>query len=470
MTIDVQSTSSKEAWKAIQKRQKQRVWTANHSDTGERKDLLKRLRRLITDHEQEWFAALEQDLGKPAMETFASEIAVLLNEIDFMERHLTKWQRPDKQLRVRLSGIHQTRVEKRPYGSVLVISPWNYPLHLALFPVVGALAAGNSCFIKPSEFAPATSQLLEDLVSRYFAPEVLTVVQGDETVAQELVDLPWDFIFFTGSKKVGAIIHQAAAKKQIPVVLELSGKNPCIVDETHLSKAMVQRIAWGKFMNAGQTCIAPDTVYVQETIYPEFLALLTTVIEEFYGTNAKESDSFGRIAHQKQFDKMKAFLQEGTIHYGGHYDEDQLYVEPTVVTQLSTDSALLTEEIFGPILPVVPYSDLASLVHDLQQKESPLAVYLFSQDSDTSRFVEQQLRSGSFSVNQVILQTVAADQPFGGIGASGIGRYHGTASLETFSYRKSVLKTINAFNGTKQYPPYQKKDLSLLRKVRKWLI
>lgn len=458
-----------ETWTEIQYQQKQRVWTAETADTSERKRLLSNLRQMLTDHEQEWLEALHQDLGKSSVEAFTSEIAVVLNEIDFMEKQLDKWQRPQSTYQIKLSAITRIRTEKRAYGSVLIISPWNYPLQLALLPLVGAIAAGNSCFIKPSEHAPATGKMLARLIEEYFPVEVITVVKGDAEVAQELLKLSWDFIFFTGSKKVGSLVHQAAAKKQTPAALELGGKNPCIVDETNVTKQMVQRIVWGKFLNTGQTCIAPDTVYVQESVCEKFLELLNLVIEEFYGTTPRESTSYGRLIHDKHLDKMILFLNEGTIRYGGQYDTESLFMAPTVMTNIPETSALLSEEIFGPILPVVPYTDLTTLVSRLQQMDSPLAVYLFSQKQETVQFVEKNLQSGSFSVNQVILQAVAANKPFGGIGASGFGRYHGLASLDLFSHSKTLLKLIIPFNASKKYPPYKSNELPLLRKWRKWL-
>lgn len=456
-------------WARIQQQQKQRVLLSDPAETGERKWLLQRLRQLVTDHEAELFQALAQDLGKSAVEAFTAEVAVILNEIDFMLGQLDKWQRPQRTYQVKLSAISRTRIEKQPYGSILIISPWNYPLQLSLLPAVGALAAGNSCFIKPSEFTPATSRLLAVLVAAYFPPEVLTVVEGDAAVTQGLLRLPWDFIFFTGSKKVGALIHQAAAATQTPVVLELGGKNPCIVDETNVTKAMVQRIVWGKFMNAGQTCIAPDTIYVHERVYAVLLELLMTVIEEFYGPDPQNSPSYGRLVHAEHFRKMLVLLRDGTIQCGGRFDEATRFLEPTVITDIAAASPLLSEEIFGPILPVIPYRDLNALVQSLQQNDAPLAVYLFSRNEAAIGCVKRQLRSGSLGVNQVIFQAVVSDHPFGGVGASGFGRYHGLASLDTFSYQRTILKAVVPFNGNRQYPPYHAEDLSLLHKLRRWL-
>lgn len=456
-------------WSIIQQQQKERVAQADPLDVTNRKEQLKRLRLLLVDNEAKWLSALHEDLGKIAEEAFASEMAVLLQELDFMERQLSRWQRPEKKRHLKLGSLSQTSVEHLPYGSVLIISPWNYPLQLSLMPVIGALAAGNSCFIKPSEFAPATAELLAELVEYYFSPDVLVVVTGEASVASELLELSWDFIFFTGSKKVGGIVHKAAAEKQIPVVLELGGKNPCIVDESNLTKAVVQRIVWGKFLNAGQSCIAPDTVYVHHSVYEVFLQMVIEQIKEFYGSHPVDPERYGRIVHEKQFEKMLEFLKQGHIRYGGQVDSTKRFIEPTLLTDLPTNSPILYEEIFGPILPIIPYTELTDLVMTLKSMPDPLVVYVFSKNKQTIRYLKSKLRSGAFSLNQVILYAISSNSPFGGVGASGFGRYHGLASLKSFSYERLSYANLLPFNSQKQYPPYQPNDLKLLRKWRRWL-
>lgn len=456
-------------WSIIQQHQKKRVAQADPLDATDRKEQLKLLRLLLVDNEADWLSALQEDLGKSAEEAFASEIAVLLQELDFMERRLSKWQRPQKKYHLKLGSLSQTSIHHLPYGSTLIISPWNYPLQLALMPVIGALAAGNSCFIKPSEFAPATAQLLARLVDNYFSPDVLVVVNGEASVAAELLELPWDFIFFTGSKKVGKIVHKAAAEKQIPVVLELGGKNPCIVDESNLTKAAVQRIVWGKFLNAGQSCIAPDTVYVHHSVYEAFLQMAVEQIKAFYGSQPVDPERYGRIVHENQFEKMMEFLKQGHIRYGGQVDSANRFIEPTLLTDIPANSTILYEEIFGPILPVIPYTALSTLVTTLKSMPDPLVVYVFSKNKQTIHYLNSELRSGAFSLNQVILHAISSNSPFGGVGASGFGRYHGMTSLKSFSYERLSYTNILPFNSQKQYPPYQPNDLKLLRKWRRWL-
>ncbi|MER2173883.1 MAG: aldehyde dehydrogenase family protein [Carnobacterium sp.] len=456
-------------WSIIQQHQKRRVADSDHSKTTERKQLLELLRMLLTENESELLAALHKDLGKSAEEAYASELAVLLQEIDFMKRHLNNWQQPKKKHQIKLGSMSKTTVEHHPYGSILVISPWNYPLQLALMPVIGALAVGNSCFIKPSEFAPETAKLLAKLIETYFSPDVLVVVNGDSSVATELLELPWDFIFFTGSKKVGTIVHRAAANKQIPVVLELGGKNPCIVDETNLTKAVVQRIIWGKFLNAGQSCIAPDTIYVHQTIYLQFLQMAVEQIKLFYGLHPLEKATIGRMPYEKQYEKIVDFLKQGSIYYGGNVDAEQKRIEPTILIDITARSPILYEEIFGPILPVIPYTNLSKLVNELKRLDDPLVTYVFSKNKKNGEYIKDKLRSGAFSLNQVILHAISSDSSFGGVGASGFGRYHGSASLDVFSYERTVYTNLLPFNIQKQYPPYQSNDLNLLRKWRRWL-
>ncbi len=346
-------------------------------------------------------------------------------------------------------------------------------LELSFKPVINAddrcISAGNSCFLKPSELAPTTAQLLEELISEYFTPEEVTVVEGDASVAENLLELPWDMIFFTGSKRVGTIVHQAAARHQIPIILELGGKNPCIVDATGVSPTTGRRIVWGKFLNAGQTCIAPDTIYVHQSMYQPFLTMLREQIKLFYGMNPAESSDYGRIAHPDHYNKLIGYLQEGTIWHGGRVDASQNYIEPTLLTDIPLDSELRQAEIFGPILPVIPYSDLNALMHQLEEGPDPLVTYMFSEDRTSIQQLKKTQRTGTISVNQVIRHAANPRIPFGGVGTSGFGRYHGRASIEAFSYEKVYYKEHTFFEMKNQYPPYRPHVLPILRKLRRWL-
>lgn len=430
---------------------------------------LDRLKKMLIENEQLFLNALKKDLGKSAVESYTSELAVILNEIDFMKKHLKKWIKPKRQRRLSLSGWTDTEVTPLPYGSVLILSPWNYPLQLTLVPLVGALAAGNSCVIKPSEYVPTVSKLVAELLGKYLKPAVAAVVEGDAQAAAEIVSLKWDFIFFTGSKRVGKLVHQAAAKRQIPVVLELGGKNPCIIDPSGFTKAGVREIAWGKYLNAGQTCIAPDMVYVHESIYQDFLKQLKEEIRQLYSEDPKQSQDYGKIIHRKEWPRLLRYVEEGTVFYGGENDQTNRYFAPTILTDIPEGSSILEEEIFAPILPVIPYRSVKTIADHLSKKEVPLVTYVFSRDEKKIDYLNQRLRSGSFSVNQVIRFAARPTIPFGGLKESGFGRYHGRASIETFSFQHVFYKQKNTSSLKQQYPPYQMNQLKVLKKWRKRL-
>lgn len=460
-----------QVWRTVQQRQKERVWTFSALGEAykERQHHLQRLKAMLENNEKRWLEALHLDLGKPAVEGYASEIAVLLNEIDYTMKQLKEWMAPETAKRTLLGSVEHADIQRLPHGSVLIVSPWNYPLQLALMPLIGALAAGNSCFLKPSEYAPATSRLLAHLIGRYFPREVVTVVEGGADTAEQLLGLDWDFIFFTGSKRVGKIVHQKAAEQTIPVVLELGGKNPCIVDETGVTRERVQQIVWGKFLNAGQSCIAPDTVYVQETVLPQFLESARESIRAFYGDASEKRADFGQIVSHDHFDRLVGYLHEGRVYSGGRHKREERFLEPTLLTEVDPKSRVLQDEIFGPVLPVVPYTNLNDLLKELNAKPSPLVTYFFSREEAAAQKAAQRVRSGAFSFNQVIRHAAASHLPFGGVGASGFGRYHGKAGFDTFTYQK-VQYTQKPFIGsTVQYPPYKASQLGWLKKLRKYL-
>ncbi len=310
---------------------------------------------------------------------------------------------------------------------------------------------------------------MSHLIGRYFPREVVTVVEGGADTAERLLELDWDFIFFTGSKRVGKIVHQKAAERTVPVVLELGGKNPCIIDETGVTKEHVHQIVWGKFLNAGQSCIAPDTVYVQEAVFPQFLEMARESIRPFYGNDSEKSADFGRIVSQNHFDRLVGYLEEGRVYSGGRHKREEHFLEPTLLTEVDPKSRVLQDEIFGPDLPVVPYADLDGLLNELNAKPSPLVTYFFSREETVAQKAAHRLRSGAFSFNQVIRHAAASHLPFGGVGASGFGRYHGKAGFDTFTYQK-VQYMQKPFNGsTVQYPPYKASQLGWLKKLRKYL-
>jgi len=439
-----------------------------------RKALLQ-LRQMITDHEQAFLAALQQDSGKPLVEAYAAEISLVLDEIHFLLRQGHQVLKPVKIWGLGLWFQNQAIISREPYGRVLVISPWNYPFQLSLLPVAGALLAGNTCVLKPSELAPATTRLLEKLVPRYFpghpgiGEPCLKIVTGDAKVAQALLLESWDFVFFTGSGKVGQIVSETLSPRLIPHVLELGGKNPVIIGPGGVTPALVRRLVWAKFINCGQTCIAPDDVLVPEKDMAALAGHLITQLNAFYGTDPALSPDYGRIGHDRHFDRLVQMLESSLactgptgdhqaasprILSGGQYNRTSLYFAPTLITGLATNAPLATEEIFGPILPIQTYRDETHLRELLSARPQPLTVYCLSQDNRFAKRMSQDIRTGSFAHNQFIYHAASSLLAFGGLGSSGHGRYHGLASLLTFTYEKTMYKNAGNFELKQQFPPY----------------
>ncbi|WLV25909.1 aldehyde dehydrogenase family protein [Aciduricibacillus chroicocephali] len=456
-------------WTKIQLMQKEAVKEDPKKSITQGKEQLSIMRRMLTVHQDEWLAALRQDLGKCQFEGYATELAVLLNEIDYLEKKMDSFLRTRKSSRWKFNSITNKTIVRRPYGSVLVISPWNYPLQLSLMPVIGAITCGNRCFLKPSEHAPATAALLGRLVPEYFSEDWIVVVNGDASVSKALLELDWDFIFFTGSETVGRSVYMEAAKYQTPVVLELGGKNPCIIDQSGFTDDAIWKIVWGKFLNAGQTCVAPDTLFVNEAIYPDVLKKIKDTIELFYGGNPIESSDYGRIIHENHLNRLNEYLKDGEVYFGGGIDIGERYFSPTVLTKIRKDTPVLRDEIFGPILPVVPYGNLNKLLDELRDFD-PLAAYIFSRDKDTIEEVSKRTKTRAIGVNEVILHVADPRIAFGGIGSSGLGSYHGKASIETFTYEQLIYESHDFFRLNQQFPPYDPKHFSLLQKLRRWLI
>jgi acyl-CoA reductase-like NAD-dependent aldehyde dehydrogenase len=422
------------------------------------------LRSAIVKRERDILEALKRDLGRPMVEGYTSEIGIVLHEIDFALKDLAAWAKPCKVRTPLMLFPGSSWIYPEPYGSVLVIAPWNYPFQLAVSPLIGALAAGNCAVVKPSEAAPHTSRLIADMIGKAFDPSYLAAVEGGVEETKALLDQRFDYIFFTGGTHVGRIIMAAAARHLTPVTLELGGKNPCIVDAgADLDKA-ARRIAWGKLVNAGQTCIAPDFVLAQKSIKPALLARLAAAIESFYGADPERSPDFGRIVNDRHFERLSALMQDGEIVVGGKTDAAQRYIAPTIIDGVSWDHALMQEEIFGPILPVLDFDDLEAVLAALESKPKPLALYFFSEDRDRQEQVLRRLSSGGACINDTFAQLLNLQLPFGGVGDSGMGAYHGKAGFETFSHRKSVVKRSTWLDPGFKYPPYRT-PLAVLRRV-----
>lgn len=423
-------------------------------DIPRRVDALKRLRAAVLAREPQIIAALKSDLGKCEFEAYGSEIAPLLAELDGAIGHVGRWSRP-RRVGTPLLTPAASFVQPDPYGVVLIVAPWNYPLQLALIPAVGAIAAGNHVVVKPSELAPATGQVIAELLGECFEPEFACAVLGGIPETQQLLAERWDYIFYTGSTNVGRIFMTAAAENLTPITLELGGKNPCVVTQHADIRAAAKRIAWGKCFNAGQTCVAPDFVLAHRSVRSELVAEIGKAIESFYGTNPSSSPHYGRIVNRAHLDRLTAMLEGEHVAVGGASDPETLYLAPTVVDDVAWDSALMRDEIFGPVLPVLDYDDLAHECERLSSGPKPLTFYLFSRDPAEKRRAEA-FAAGAVVLNDTLIQFTNPHLPFGGVGDSGIGAYHGRHTFETFSHHKALMRRrgFPRLLGVR-WPPYR---------------
>ncbi|RKN84957.1 aldehyde dehydrogenase [Paenibacillus ginsengarvi] len=428
-------------------------------------DALKRLGSAIRKHEGHLTRALREDLGKSEFEAYTSEIGIVLHEIRFVLKHIRSWARPQK---VKTPLTHfgsASRIYAEPYGVALLIAPWNFPFQLAVAPLIGAVAAGNCAIVKPSELTPRTSEALELVLREAFDERHVAVLQGGVDTAQALLRERMDYVFFTGSVSVGKLVMEAASRHLTPVTLELGGKSPCIVHDDASLRLAAKRIAWGKFMNAGQTCIAPDYVYVQRTVKERFLELLKDAIRELYGQSVCESGAFTRIVSERHFARLQSFLTDGDTFVGGAANRDRLLIEPTVLTGVTWEDGVMRDEIFGPILPVLEYDDITDVIGEVSRREKPLALYLFSDSKEVRQQVLDGISFGGGCVNDTVYHFTTPYLPFGGVGTSGIGAYHGKGSFDTFSHRKSVLVQTNAFDIPLRYPNLK----DGLRRIKRFL-
>ena len=417
---------------------------------------LKKLKRVLEEREESLFEALYQDLKKPVFESFTSELLMVQKELDLHIKNIKEWAAPKRVSGSLINFPSQDYILSEPYGTVLLISPWNYPFQLAMIPLIGAIAAGNTAVIKPSESAPHTAQIIEEIISEVFPPEWAIVIQGDMKVGAALLKTQWDYIFYTGSTAVGKIVAKAAAEFLTPTTLELGGKSPCIVDGTAPIQKTARRIVWGKFLNCGQTCIAPDYVLVQKEYKKALVAAMIQEIEKAFGKNAKNSKDYGRIIHQKHFEKLEKDLDKQKLLFGGENDKDELYFGPTLVEEPALDSSLLVDEIFGPILPVLSYTTESDIDSVLTKLKNPLAFYLFSTNQSFINTMIQRYSFGGGVVNDAIIHFTNDKLPFGGIGNSGMGAYHGKHSFEVFTHAKPVVKRSFWFDLPQRYAPYPK--------------
>jgi aldehyde dehydrogenase (NAD+) len=430
-----------------------------------RLEQLKQLAAMLRDNEAALSAALRADLRKPEIEGFLMDIAAVASEITAMRKQLKSWMKPQRVATPLSIQPAKSFVVREPLGVVLIIAPWNYPIQLAISPLAAAIAAGNVAVVKPSEMTPHTSSVLAKLIAQTFEPDVVACVEGGVAETSALLEERFDHIFYTGNGRVGRIVMQAAAKHLTPVTLELGGKSPCIVDAECDLEVAARRIAWGKFVNCGQTCVAPDYVLVHQSREQELVQLLRKNIREFYGDDPKRSPDLARIVSDAHVDRLAKLMESGTAAVGGEVDRSQRYVAPTVLCDVAPDSPVMQDEIFGPILPILPIVNIDDAIAFVNEREKPLALYVFTSRQDVEDKVLSRTSAGGVSVNTVVWHVGNSHLPFGGVGESGMGVYHGRHGFETFSHRKSVLKKSTRVDPKMAYPPYTKLKQALIKRL-----
>ena len=442
----------------------------NYFDSGQTKDIafrkkmLQTLYTILHDNEKKILEALKQDLSKSVYEGYMTEFGLTLHEIRFVLKKLTRWARPRRVRTHYLQFPASSTIYPEPYGISLIISPWNYPCLLTMAPLIGSMAAGNCSVIKPSEYTPHTSAVIAETIGSRFDPDYVAVIEGDAQTSSALLAEPFDYIFFTGSPGVGKIVMAAAARNLTPVTLELGGKSPCIIERGIDLDRTARRIVSGKFINAGQTCIAPDYLLVHQSVKPKLVERLQYHIRNFYGDNPRQSPDYPRIVNEKHFDRLNLFLANGSIICGGQTDRSDLYIAPTLLDGISWSDPIMQEEIFGPILPVMTYDDLSGAISKVRKLPRPLALYFFSNSREDTQRVLSEISFGGGCINDTLLHVASPHLPFGGVGSSGIGSYHGKASFETFSHQKSILKKPLKIDTPLRYPPFKNK-LKYLKKL-----
>ncbi|MDI6050051.1 aldehyde dehydrogenase [Flavobacterium sp. XS2P24] len=439
-----------------------------HTEIAFRKESLKKLLHNIIENEEAIIKALYDDFKKPAFEAVLTETNYVISDLKETIKNIDSWAKPKKVFASLLNFPSSDFIYSEPYGNVLILSPWNYPFQLALCPLVAAVAAGNKVTLKPSELTPNTSNIISKIITETFAVKDVVVITGDATIAQELLNQRWDYIFFTGSVAVGKIVAKAAAENLTPVTLELGGKSPCIVDETANLELSARRIVWGKIINAGQTCVAPDYILVHHKMKATFVKLLIQEIEKALGTNPEESSDFARIINLKNWERQLRLLENQEILFGGQSNKETLYLAPTLLDEPKMDSLVMKEEIFGPILPILSYESKSDIEKIISSFEKPLSLYLFSQNKSFIDEVLQKYSFGGGCINDTVIHLANNRLPFGGVGNSGMGAYHGKLSFDIFSHKKAIVKKGTWLDLQMRYAPYKDK-LKTIQKLLKWM-
>ncbi len=426
---------------------------------------LKKLQNALNSNEKELLNALYADLHKTNFEAYFSELAIVKDELDFAIKHIKKWMRTQ---RVPTPIAHFKSVSTilyEPFGTVLIMSPWNYPLNLTLAPLIGAIAAGNCSIVKPSNYSPAVSAALDKIISENFPPEYISVIPGGREENGALLEQRFDYIFFTGGTEVGKLVMQSAAKYITPVTLELGGKSPCIVEKSANLKIAARRLAFGKYLNAGQTCVAPDYLLIEKEIKEPFIEELRNVLKEFFPTETYLQMHFPHIVNEKHFTRLMNLIEGEKIITGGNGNKEQKFIEPTILDNINFESKIMQEEIFGPILPVITFDSLDTIIAQIKMREKPLALYIFTKNKQVEKKILTEISFGGGCINDTIVHLATNYLPFGGVGYSGVGKYHGFESFKTFSNTKSILKKSVFPDIGVRYHPYSEKKLNLIKKL-----
>lgn len=432
-----------------------------------RKQQLKKLKQIIEKNENSIYEALKEDLNKTPFEAHMTELGLVYEEINYMLKHLKQFSKPKKVQTPIVHFYSKSKIVAEPLGSVLIISPWNFPINLSLIPLVGAMAAGNCAVLKPSEISPATSHLLKHLINDNFVKKYITVVEGEAETTQALVHQGFDYCFFTGSSEVGKEIMKSASEHLTPVTLELGGKSPAIIMNDANLKLAARRIVWGKYLNAGQTCVAPDHLLVQKESKEKLLSYMRQELYHFYGLDPLKNEDYPKIINEKHFNRIKSLFDNKNIIHGGEADSETLKIAPTFIDSPSWDSDLMQEEIFGPILPILTFDDLNEVVELMHRKPKPLALYLFTESKNVKEIVTNYISFGGGCINDTLIHLANTHLPFGGVGNSGFGQYHGKYSFETFSNQKSITEKTNLFDITLRYAPFAIIPFFIVRKLMK---
>ena len=430
-----------------------------------RKAQLEALHRMLSENEAAFVKALNADLGKSEAEAFTTEIGFLLSDIQHTKKHLRQWMKAQKVSTPLLAQPARSTLQPEPLGTVFIIGAWNYPVQLTLAPYIAALAAGNCALLKPSELSPASSALMASLIPKYLDGDAVAVVEGGKDTASELLSLPFDHIFYTGGEVVGKIVMEAAARHLTPVTLELGGKSPCVVDGNTDIATTARRIVWGKWTNAGQTCIAPDYVLVERSCANELVELLGKEITRQFGSQPLQSKDYGRIVNERHLMRLKHYTEGHEIVIGGQVDEARMKLAPTVILNPDIDTPVMQEEIFGPVLPVIEVSSVSEAINFIKRRHKPLAAYLFSESQATQQQFVDEVSAGSVCLNDTMMFMANPQLPFGGVGNSGMGRYHGKFGFDTFSHQKSVMKRSFWFDVAIRYAPSSARKRFLLKKL-----